>query len=193
MIVAVSILGNPCYFDAIEKICDENGLLLFEDNCESMAAKYKGKYTGTRGVVNTYSSFFSHHISTGEGGVVLTDDDETYHLLLSLRNHGWTRDQPSDSKIFQREGSDFFEAYRFILPGYNVRPSEINGAVGSVQLKKLDQFTKIRRQNAEIFQHYFANDDRFIIQKEVEESSWFAFTMILRPELSIERSEVLEV
>jgi len=192
MIVAVSILGNPCQFDEITKLCKENNIILFEDNCESMGAKFGSRYTGTFGLVNTFSTFFSHHISTMEGGFVLTDDKEIYNLLKSLRSHGWTRGQDEDSPIFKGRGEDFFEAYRFILPGYNVRPGEIHGAVGIVQLDKLDSFVKIRRKNAEHFVNLFKNDKRFIIQREVGESSWFSFTMIINPELNIDRKKVVQ-
>ena len=78
MIVAVSVLGNPCSFDEITNICDENDIILFEDNCESMGAEFNGKYTGTFGLIGTFSTFFSHHISTMEGGIILTDDFEIY-------------------------------------------------------------------------------------------------------------------
>lgn len=192
MIVAVSILGNPCQFDEITRLCEDNKIILFEDNCESMGARFKGRYTGTFGIVNTFSTFFSHHISTMEGGLVLTDDKEIYNLLKSLRNHGWTRDQDEDSPIFVRREDDFFEAYRFILPGYNVRPGEIHGAIGLNQLEKLEDFIKIRRINAEHFVRLFRDDDRFIIQKEVGEASWFCFTMIVNPELKIDRRKVLQ-
>ena len=191
MIVAVSILGNPCRFDEITNLCEDNNIMLFEDNCESMGAKFNGKYTGTFGIVNTFSTFFSHHISTMEGGVVLTGDKEIYNLLKSLRNHGWTRDQDKDSPIFERRTDDFLEAYRFILPGYNVRPGEIHGAIGIRQMEKLDSFLKIRRENARHFVSLFKNDERFIIQREIGESSWFCFTMIMNPRLNIDRGRVL--
>lgn len=191
MIVTVSVLGNPNYFDEIEKICKEKDIILFDDNCESMGAEYKGRYTGTWGLINTFSTFFSHHISTMEGGLILTDDYEIYCLCKSLRNHGWTRDQDENSPIFEKKEDDFFEAYRFILPGYNVRPTELQGALGSVQLKKLPDFLEIRRKNAEVFKEFFQNDERFIIQKEVGKSSWFSFTMIVHPESGLDRERVL--
>ncbi len=192
MVIVVSILGNPCQFDEIVKICEENNIILFEDNCESMGAKFGGKYTGTFGLVNTFSTFFSHHISTMEGGLVLTDNKEIYNILKSLRNHGWTRDQDEDSPIFKRKDDDFFEAYRFILPGFNVRPGEIHGALGKVQLDKIEKFIGIRRKNAEHFVSLFRNDERFIIQREVGNSSWFCFTMIINPDLGINRKKVLQ-
>lgn len=190
MIVTVSVLGNPNYFDDIEKICEENNIILFDDNCESMGAKYNGKYTGTSGLINTYSTFFSHHISTMEGGLILTDDFEIYSLCKSLRNHGWTRDQDEDSPIFERKNDDFFEAYRFILPGYNVRPGELQGAIGLQQIKKLPAMIEQRRKNAKYFQSKFKEDKRFIIQKEVGESSWFSFTLIINPNGNLERETV---
>ncbi len=192
MILTVSVLGNPNYYDEIEKLCEENNIILFDDNCESMGAKFNGKYTGTSGLVNTYSTFFSHHISTMEGGLILTDDFEIYSLCKSLRNHGWTRDQDEDSPIFEKKDDDFFEAYRFILPGYNVRPNELQGALGLQQIKKLPNMLTQRRKNADYFQSRFKNDDRFIIQKEVGESSWFSFTMIIHPDSSLDRQTVFK-
>jgi len=193
MVVAVSILGNPAALDRIRAFCDRHDLYLFEDNCESMGASLNGKMCGTFGDICTFSTFFSHHISTMEGGVVATDDTELYHLARSMRAHGWTRDLPEDSTIFDKRPDDFFEAYRFILPGYNARPLELSGAVGIEQLKKLDTMVEIRRRNAALFQSLFANDERFIIQQERPgaRSSWFSFTVILNPALDIERGTVM--
>ncbi len=191
MVVAVNILGNPAALDKIRAFCDKHGLYLFEDNCESMGASLGGKACGTFGDLNTFSTFFSHHISTMEGGVIATDNEELYHLVLCLRAHGWTRDLPPDTKIFQKKSDDFFEAYRFILPGYNARPLELSGAVGVEQLKKLDKMLEIRRSNAAQFTKLFKDDPRFIIQRENGQSSWFSFTVILNPALNIDRAKVL--
>lgn len=192
MIVTVSVLGNPCYFDEIKALCDSKNIILFDDNCESMGAKINGNFTGTYGLVNTFSTFFSHHISTMEGGFIVTDDFEIYCLCRSLRNHGWTRDQKEGSQIFDKKSDDFYEAYRFILPGYNVRPGELQGALGKVQLSKLDTFLRIRRENAAHFKACFGEDERFITQKETGESSWFCFTMIPNLKAGMKREPVLE-
>src|SRR6266851_8387630 len=176
-IVAVSILGNPAALDVLEGFAREHGLYLIEDNCESMDAELNGRKTGTFGHLNTFSFFFSHHISTMEGGIILTNDLELHHLLRSLRAHGWTRDLPADSPLFKRSGDDHFEAYRFILPGYNVRPLELSGAVGREQLKKLPAMTEARRANMRYFQQRFGNDERFITQRENGKSSTFSFTI----------------
>ena len=192
MVVAVSILGNPCALDILRTFCDKHELYLFEDNCESMGALLNGKLCGTFGDIGTFSTFFSHHISTMEGGIIVTKDEEIYHLAKSLRAHGWTRDIPPDSSIYNKNSDDFYEAYRFILPGYNARPLELSGALGIEQLKKLDSLLAIRKQNAKVFVDLFGQDERFIIQKENGSSSWFSFTIILNPRYSRDRSQVIK-
>src|SRR5262249_57407046 len=116
MIVAVSILGNPAALDVIQRFAHEHGLYLFEDNCESMDAEVAGRKTGTFGHVNTFSFFFSHHISTMEGGIVLTDNEELMHLLRSMRGHGWARGLPPGSPRLTPLSSDHLLPERCILP-----------------------------------------------------------------------------
>ena len=191
MVVAVNVLGNPCALDVIRSFCDDHRLYLFEDNCESMGASLHGKPCGTWGHVNTFSTFFSHHISTMEGGVLLTDDTEIDHLARVIRNHGWTRDVPADSTLFEPRQEEFFEAYRFVMPGYNVRPLEMCGAVGVAQLKKLDRTVEARRTNAALFVTLFGQDERFIIQHEHGRSSWFSLTLILNPAFALDRATIM--
>ena len=192
IIIAVSILGNPAALDQIKSFADKHGLYFMEDNCESLGAELPDKSkTGTFGDLNTFSFFFSHHIATMEGGMVLTNDKEFFHLLRSIRNHGWTRDVPTPSEIYDEKNDDFFEAYRFILPGYNVRPIEMAGAIGREQLKKLTGFIEKRRKNLSIFQRLFGNDERFIIQKEYGKSSAFSFPLVLNPAQKPARKKIL--
>ncbi|NQV83746.1 MAG: DegT/DnrJ/EryC1/StrS family aminotransferase [Rhodospirillales bacterium] len=191
-IVAVSILGNPAALDVLRAFADEHGLYLIEDNCESLDAELGGKKTGTFGDVNTFSFFFSHHISTGEGGMVVTDSPEIDGLSRAIRAHGWIRDVPDNVDLFEAGDDIFSEAYRFVIPGYNVRPQEINAAVGLVQLAKLPNFTAVRRANLKMFQDVFAGDERFIIQRENGQSSSFCFPMIVRPGCGLERADVFE-
>ena len=193
MVVAVSILGNPAPLATIRAFCDAHGLYFFEDNCESMGASLNGKLCGTFGDVNTFSTFYSHHISTMEGGLLLTNDREVADLARAIRNHGWARDLPPDSPINTGRLDDpFFEAYRFMLPGYNVRPLEVCGAVGREQLKKLESMLEIRRRNARLFVELFAADGRFIIQRENGCSSWFSFTLILNPATDLDRGRIMD-
>jgi CDP-6-deoxy-D-xylo-4-hexulose-3-dehydrase len=190
-IMGVSILGNPAALDVLRAFADRHGLYFIEDNCESLDAELAGRKAGTFGHISTFSSFFSHHISTMEGGLITTDDRELYELSKSLRAHGWVRDLPADSAIYEKRDDDFFEAYRFILPGYNVRPLEMSGAIGLVQLKKLPAMTEARRRNWQLFHKLFAGDNRFIIQRENGKSSAFSFTVIPNPELGVPREKIL--
>ena len=190
MIMAVSILGNPAALDVMKRLCDKHRLYFFEDNCESMDAELAGRKAGTFGHLNTFSFFYSHHIATMEGGMILTDDEELAHLCKSMRAHGWTRDLPSGSPLYERKGSDHFEAYRFILPGYNVRPLEMSGAIGREQLKKLPGFTAQRRKNLALFQELFRGDNRFITPRENGKSSSFCFPIVLNPQLGVDRERI---
>ena len=157
-----------------------------------MGAKYKSKFTGTIGLIGSFSTFFSHHISTMEGGVISTNDEEIYHILLSLRAHGWTRNLPKNNLVCSIDPDKFKESFRFVLPGYNVRPLEMSGAIGIEQLKKLPSFIKMRRQNAQIYLELFKNSDYFIIQEEIEDSSWFGFSFILKDSVKTKRNDLIE-
>ena len=98
MIMVVNLLGNPNDFDKINRIIEGKDILLIEDNCESMGATFNNKQAGTFGIMGTFSTFFSHHMATMEGGFITTDDEELYHILLSIRAHGWTRNLPKKIK-----------------------------------------------------------------------------------------------
>lgn len=180
-IMAVNLLGNPNDFGRIKQIIGKRDIVLMEDNCESMGAKFEGKQTGTFGVMGGYSSFFSHHISTMEGGLIVTDDEELYQILLSLRAHGWTRNLPKHNLVCGEKSDDpFEESFRFVLPGYNVRPLEIEGALGVEQVKRLPMLVEERRKNGKLLQAALANHPDIIIQKEIGESSWFGFSLVIR-------------
>jgi len=193
LIMAVNLLGNPNDFTVIQNIIGERDIILIEDNCESMGAVFDGKQAGTFGVMGSFSSFFSHHISTMEGGVIATDDEELHHILLSLRAHGWTRNLPKENKLTGTKSDDPFEEhFRFVLPGYNVRPLEMSGAIGIEQLKKLPGLVAGRRENAKQFVELMGNHPDLMIQQETGESSWFGFSLIIRPDSDLDRANVLQ-
>ena len=191
-IMVVNLLGNSNDFNKINDIIENRDIVVIEDNCESMGAKFDDKFCGTHGLMGTFSTFFSHHMATMEGGMILTDDEEYYHILLCLRAHGWTRNLPDKNHVADKSNDWFEESFRFVLPGYNVRPLEMSGAIGIEQLKKLPLFIKQRRKNAEIFVRLFKDDKRFLIQKEIGESSWFGFSLIIMDK-SINRKEIIDL
>ncbi|MBI3350592.1 MAG: DegT/DnrJ/EryC1/StrS family aminotransferase [Burkholderiales bacterium] len=192
-IMVVNLLGNPNDFDRLKQIADKHNLYLIEDNCESLGASYKGRLAGTFGVMGTYSFFFSHHISTMEGGMVTTDDEELYHVMLCLRAHGWTRNLPKINHVTGVKSDDpFEESFKFVLPGYNLRPLEMEAALGTEQLKKLPFFVEQRRSNAKLFVEAMSEHPDLLIQREIGESSWFGFSLTPRPNSSLDRRTLVQ-
>jgi CDP-6-deoxy-D-xylo-4-hexulose-3-dehydrase len=191
LIFAVNLLGNPNDFAAIQKLIADKNIMLIEDNCESLGADIDGVKTGCFGAMASFSTFFSHHISTMEGGVILTDDEELYHILLCLRAHGWTRQLPEKNLLTGTKSRDpFEESFRFVLPGYNVRPLELSGAIGLEQLKKLPDIINGRQKNARFFTDTMDNHPLLSIQKEIGNSSWFGFSLVIRPDCGFTRNEL---
>ena len=184
MIVAVSILGFPAELKKMRDICKKKNIYLFEDNCESLGAKIGKEKTGTFGILSSHSFFFSHHISTIEGGMATTNDHELYCLMKSIRAHGWSRDLPKSNNLNFGKKKGLYEQYNFILPGYNLRSTEISAAIGIEQLKKLKNMIYIRNKNLKLFQNLFRNDKRFIIQKTNYTTSSFYFPMIFKNKVS---------
>jgi CDP-6-deoxy-D-xylo-4-hexulose-3-dehydrase len=178
-IFCVNLLGNPNRYDSILNICEKYGLIMLEDNCESLGGRYLGKELGTFGVLGTYSTYYSHHLCTMEGGITVTNDEELYHYMLSIRSHGWTRHLPKNSPIYVKNDDDFYESFNFIMPGYNLRPLEMEAAIGIEQLKKMDSIIMQRKKNAQYFIDRIKEIEGIRIQKEIGDSSWFGFAMIL--------------
>ena len=192
-ILCVNLLGNPNDFSKIKELIADKNITLLEDNCESMGATYRGKQAGTFGLMGTYSSFFSHHIATMEGGCIVTDDEEIYHILLAIRSHGWTRNLPKENYVTGIKSDDWFEeSFKFVLPGYNVRPLEMSGAIGIEQLKKLPDFIRNRRENAKYFVEKFRDHPYLQIQKETEQSSWFGFSLVLKANAPMNRKQLVQ-
>lgn len=193
-IMVVNLLGNPNDFARIERIVGGRDIVVIEDNCESLGARVGGRQAGTFGAMGSYSAFFSHHISTMEGGMVVTDDEELYHIMLSVRAHGWTRNLPKENKVTGTKSDDaFVESFKFVLPGYNLRPLEMSGAIGSEQLKKLPAMVEDRRRNARKFLDVLKAYPQLRTQKEIGESSWFGFSMIVEPDAPFRRADVVRV
>jgi CDP-6-deoxy-D-xylo-4-hexulose-3-dehydrase len=190
-ILVVNLLGNPAELARLKEIADDRKLLLIEDNCESLGATLEGRHAGTFATGGTYSTFFSHHMSTMEGGMVVTNDEPLFHTLKSIRAHGWTRDLPEVNFVHNKTRNKWEDSFRFVLPGYNLRPLEIEAAIGRVQLQKLDGFIKTRRENAAYFLSQMSKLSDYRIQKETGESSWFGFSIVMEGKLKNLRTELV--
>lgn len=149
-IILVHVLGIPNHMDKILKLCKENDILLIEDTCESIGSKYNDKLLGTLGDLSTFSFYFGHHMSTIEGGMISTNDEDLYHILLSIRSHGWDRDLPKEKQNSLREkyGVDKFRSlYTFYYPGFNLRSTDLQAYIGLGQLEKLNMIVENRNKN----------------------------------------------
>lgn len=137
-VVSVHVLGNSTNLDELNSIIKKNKLYLIEDTCESLGSKFKDKYLGTFGDFGTFSFYYSHQITAGEGGMIVCNKKEDYEIIHSLRSHGWDRGLKNDKKNFN-----------FINSGFNLRPTDVNAAIGLNQFRRLNNFKKIRSENRE--------------------------------------------
>jgi CDP-6-deoxy-D-xylo-4-hexulose-3-dehydrase len=146
-ICIVHVLGGAVEAQAVRALAHRRRLWLIEDTCEALGVKRAGRFVGTFGHLGTYSFYFSHHITTIEGGMVVCDDDELADLLRALRAHGWIRHMRKRDE-FATKHPDIDPRFLFVTTGFNVRPTEINAAIGQEQLKKLAGFNQRRRDVA---------------------------------------------
>lgn len=182
-IMPVPIYGNPCDMDAIGERARKHGLMVIEDSCESLGATYKGRHVGSFGRVGTFSFYYSHHITTLEGGMVVTDDFELAETMRALRAHGWTREM-AEPKKHQEANPGIHPKFLFVNTGYNLRSTEPQAAMGSVQLRKLDRFIQIRADNARYWLGELAplaDVFEFVRVTPNATSSWFGFPMRVKP------------
>ena len=138
-IMAVHVLGNSTHIEEIAKITKSKNIFLIEDTCESLGAKYKEKYLGTFGDFGTYSFYYSHQITSGEGGMVVCNSKADYELICSMRSHGWSR------RLKNNKNKD--TSFNFTNSGFNLRPLDVSAAIGLSQFKRLNSMIKNRVNN----------------------------------------------
>jgi CDP-6-deoxy-D-xylo-4-hexulose-3-dehydrase len=181
-ILLVHVYGNPCDMDQILKIGKKNNLIILEDTCEAMGAEYKKKKAGTFGIMSTFSLYFSHHITSLEGGICCTNNKKVIESLRVLRAHGWSR-ETENKEYYIKKYKNFDPRFIFIELGYNLRPTEVQASIAKLQLKKLKRIIFLRRRNYKFYIKYLKSidNDKIFIQKEEKNSkaSWFGFAFIL--------------
>lgn len=149
-IFITNALGFCSDIEEIRKICEDSNILLLEDNCEALGSRAYNRLLGNFGLASTFSFFLGHHISTLEGGMIVTDDQDLYEMMVLARAHGWDRQLGEDKKKELREKNvvdDFYALYTFYDLGYNIRPTEINGFLGNIQIKYWDKIVSERVKN----------------------------------------------
>ncbi len=181
-IMLVHVYGNPCDMDAIMSLANKYNLQVIEDSCESMGAYYKDKAVGSFGRVGTFSLYFSHHITTLEGGICVTDDFELTETMRINRAHGWTREADEHQKYVDKY-PEIDPRFIFVDLGYNLRPTECQAKMGQVQIPKLAGFVKQRRSNIDYYRSKLDKyKDIFDFQEETKDgySSWFGLAVVLK-------------
>ena len=192
-IMLVHALGNCTEMHEIVKICKKNKIMLIEDCCEALGSKYNNKYLGTFGKISTFSFYFSHHITSGEGGLILCKNRDDYEILLSLRSHGWSREI---DKLNNVTNNKFDRLFNFINLGYNLRLTDIQAALLSNQVKKIDNFRENRIFNFKGIQkslkkNKFLNENIIFVNKQKNSQvSWFNFPILLKNFNAIKRDNL---
>ncbi len=197
VILLIHVLGNSTNVEKIIKIARRKKIIVIEDTCESLGSKFRKKNLGTFGDFGTYSFYFSHQITSGEGGMVVCNDKDDYNILYSMRAHGWSRGVKNQKKI-EKKFNHLDPRFIFINSGFNLRPTDITAAIGHSQFKKLNKFIKIRDFNrnkiiAALKKSKKWNDQFsfFKINKYVE-PSFFGFPVILNKKFLGRRNEYLK-
>lgn len=155
--ILVHVLGHANQMDKLRAICKKHKVLLVEDSCEALGSAYKSKKCGSMGLAGTFSFYYGHHISTIEGGMIVTDDDKLHNLMVSVRSHGWARDvSPEFHDLWSRQNKvdEVRDLYTFYNTGFNVRSTDLNAFLGLSQLKKIDRYTRIRARNFGLYQKH---------------------------------------
>lgn len=208
-IIIPHTLGNPNEMDAIMETADKRGLMVIEDSCDSLGSRYDGRLTGSFGVFGTFSFYAAHHISTGEGGAVVSNDPEKLATLRSLRDWGRACACPvcrismdpdhacqlrfTNSKMGALP-KDYDRKYIYTRIGYNLKPIEMQAAMGIEQLKKLPSFIKARKKNfARIYRELERYEDSFILPESLQKADpcWFAFPLTVKKEAGFSRKEII--
>ena len=160
-VIVVSILGLVPQMNKILDICKKHNVIPLEDACESFGSRHNGKNLGAYGLMGTFSTYFGHHLSTIEGGVITTDDRDIYNVLKSVRSHGWDRDMDKDYRDNLRTKhniSEFENLYKFYHFGFNLRSTDLSAFIGINQLKKAAMMCRVRHKNFEIYNNKIKND-----------------------------------
>lgn len=178
-IFVVHLLGNTGKIKELVDLCQERDIILLEDCCEALGSKFNDQYFGTFGLASSFSFFFSHHLVTMEGGMILTRDKSFAQSCRLLRSHGWAR----EISTYQNQTAvPFQEKYRFITWGFNVRPTELQAGFGIEQIKKIDDFQLQRTRNGEILTSFIKKYKDFISTMRINDGitcSWFAFPILI--------------
>lgn len=197
-------LGNPFDLHKVKMFCEKHKLWLIEDNCDALGSKYKNLYTGTIGDIGTSSFYPAHHITTGEGGALYTNNPLLKKIALSIRDWGrecWCNggtDNTCKQRFTQQCGKlpfGYDHKYVYSHFGYNLKATEMQAAIGVAQLKKLPQFIQKRQENHNLLFQVLKSYEEYFILPQAQDSSlpsWFGFILTLRENIPFSRKDIVE-
>ena len=186
-VMLLNILGNCSEIDSIRNFLYKKKIYLIEDTCEALGSKYKNKYLGTFGDFGTFSFYYSHQITSGEGGMIICKNQSDYKILHSLRAHGWDRGLKNSKN----------NNFNFINSGFNLRPLDLNAAIASSQLKRINQFKKIRSDNRSKIIKNLQNSNKWNNQFTFFEPiknldpSWFGLPLLINKKYILKKNQFL--
>jgi len=195
-LMLVHVLGLSTDMSRLMKILKKKRIILVEDNCESIGAKYKKKFLGTFGDFSSFSFYFSHQISSVEGGMICCKNKEDEDIIKSLRSHGWAKDLSNQKKI-ENKYKYINKKFLFINSGFNLRPTDIQAAIGLSQFKSLNGFIKNKNNNRKKIIRNLISDKRWKNQVKFVENdknitpSWFGLTMLINPKFKNNKKKII--
>lgn len=202
-IMLAHVLGNPFNVDVLKRFCNEHGLWLIEDNCDALGSEYNGKLTGTFGDIATSSFYPAHHITTGEGGAVYTNNSQLAKIIVSLRDWGRDcfcpsgKDNTCKRRFSHRLGDlpyGYDHKYIYSYFGYNLRATDMQAAIGCAQLKKLPQFIKRRSRNFNILYKGLKETEKYFFLPKADQKSkpcWFGFILTVKENKKFSRNQIV--
>jgi CDP-6-deoxy-D-xylo-4-hexulose-3-dehydrase len=191
-LMLVHLLGNPCAMEPLMELARAHNLFVIEDCCEAHGAEVHGRRVGSFGHLATFSFYFSHHITTIEGGMVLSNDIHLDELARALRVFGWVRELRNREEL-ARNHAGIDPRYLFVNLGYNFRPTEIQGAFGMHQIRKLEEFIVARQATARYWTERLRPLERYFFlpaEREGTRHAWLFYPLLVRPDAPFTRDEL---
>ena len=179
--ILVHVLGHSNDMKELLQICEKYNVILIEDACEALGSEFEGQKLGRIGKAGSFSFYYGHHISTIEGGMVVTDDDDLYYDMMSIRSHGWARDLPHNIHKKWRLDSGVDEVrdlYTFYHPGFNLRSTDLNAFLGISQLRKIDRIVDARERNSNIYKEHLS--EYWVQSSSVNKLSQFSHGVLVK-------------
>ena len=194
--MCIHVLGTSANLSQIKKLTNKKNIILIEDTCESLGAKFNNKFLGTFGELGTFSFYYSHQITSGEGGMIVCNNLNNYNIIKSLRSHGWSR-ETTFHNAYKKKFKKLDDRFLFINSGYNLRPTDIQAAIAHNQFKRLNKFITIRNYNRKKIIEKVKNNKKwnnqfyFINHSKMIKPSWFGLPILINKKYSNKKKKFL--